>query len=169
MRLFTIFFLCLSNAFLLHGQELISEHIMTVDSSFEYNADYRVATLDWIAGSWEGIGLGGEVEEIWTAPKNGQMLCLFRYDNGGEMIFSEHCTMMDTPDGVKFRVRHFNGDFTAWEDKEKFIEFPLIATEGQTAYFDGCTFIREGAILKIYVFIEHEGVGQEELFEYRLK
>lgn len=153
----------------LYSQEYVSEHIMSVDSTYSFDTTYSVQNLAWISGYWIGEGLGGEVEEVWSAPKNGQMLCLFRYDAGAEMIFSEHCSMVNTSDGVKFRVRHFNADFTAWEDKEAFVEFPLISMEGQTAYFDGCTIIREGSNLKIYVYIEHDGSAQEELFEYQLK
>lgn len=148
------------------AQTKLTEHIYTRDSLTDNPLTYSLNDMAWLSGSWKGEGLGGEVEEIWSSPKNGQMIGLFRYDSSGEMGFSEHCVITQTPNGIMFKVRHFSGDFIAWEDKEKFVEFPLIKITDQTAYYEGCTFIRDGDVLKIYVFIESDGVGREELFLY---
>lgn len=148
-------------------QDKMSEHIYTGDNMITPNLSYSTDQLEWLSGSWKGTGLGGDVEEIWSTPKNGQMIGLFRYDQGDELVFTEHCAITDSPSGVKFRVRHFSNNFHGWEDKEQFVEFPLLFTDGQKAYFDGITVMREGDQLLIYVFIESDGTGKEELFSYQ--
>lgn len=154
---------------LAYTQEWASDHIMTVDSTFEFDTTLQVDELSWISGYWVGTGLGGEVEEIWSTPKNGKMYCVFRYDSGEEFVFSEHVTLTSTEKGVSMLVKHFSADFHAWEEKEEYVNFPLIKIMGQKAFFDGCTFERVNNELKIYVSISHDGVVTEELFHYRLK
>ena len=141
---------------------------MSVDSNFEPDKDYTVNDIAWLSGYWVGEGLGGHVEELWSKPNNGKMICAFRYDNGEEMIFSEHVTMTNTDKGISMLVKHFSADFSAWEDKAEFVEFPLIKIDQQTAYFNGCTFVREGDHLNIYVLIGEDGESNEELFSYDL-
>ncbi len=153
----------------LFGQTWTSDHIMTVDSTFTWDTTYTVDQLDWISGYWVGEGLGGDVEEIWSIPKNGKMFCVFRYDSGADFVFSEHVTMTQTERGLSMLVKHFSADFHAWEEKDQFIDFPLIKIEPNRAYFDGCSFIREDNELKIYVSIEHQGEVKEELFHYHLR
>ena len=151
------------------AQSFATEHIMTVDSGYKHDKNYRIDQLSWIAGSWAGKGFGGDCEEIWSAPKNGHMMCVFRFDQGDQLIFTEHCSISETVDGIQFRVRHFNQDFTAWEDKESFVIFPLIKIEDQKAYFDGCTMERSGDTLRIYVNIQSGDTAKEELFVYQLQ
>src|SRR5690606_20507492 len=42
------------------------------------------------------------------------------------------------------RLKHFNADMTGWEAKDDFVSFPLIAQEGDSWFFNGLTFRREG-------------------------
>jgi len=163
-----LLFILMISLVVLHGQSFVSEHIMSVDSNYMPSIDYSVKDVAWISGYWVGEGLGGHVEELWSNPRNGKMICAFRYDNGEEMIFSEHVTMTNTDKGISMLVKHFSADFSAWEEKEEYVEFPIIKIDGQTAYFNGCTFVREGDHLNIYVLIGEDGSSKEELFSYDL-
>lgn len=164
----TIYLGCLmALAHLSFGQTFISDHILSADSS-QYNMTQTVDDLSWMAGSWLGTGFGGRVEEIWSAPINGHMVGLCRYDMDGELVFTEHCTISDTPGGVRFRIKHFSADFKGWESSEEYIDFPLIKIEGQTAYFNGATVARTEDTLRMYVWIElDDGSASEQLFEYQ--
>ncbi len=142
---------------------------MSVDSSYVYPTDITVDQLNWIAGSWIGEGLGGQCEEIWSPPKNGHMLCLFRFDQEGELVFSEHCSISEQEDGIHYRVRHFSADFSAWEDEETYVDFPLIRLDGQTAYFEGATINRTEDTLTIYVMIDSKDGAHEVPFVYELR
>jgi len=157
-------FFCLS----LKGQSWVSEHIMAVDSTIELSVDHTVDDMAWLSGYWVGTGLGGDVEELWSKPKNGKMVCAFRYDNGDKLVFSEHVTMINTERGISMLVKHFSSDFTAWEEAADYVEFPLIKLDGTSAYYDGCTIIRTDDHLDIYVTIEHDSVASEEQFSYEL-
>ena len=152
----------------LQGQSWASDHVMSADSTIELSVDHTVEDISWLSGYWVGTGLGGDVEELWSKPKNGQMICAIRYDNGEELIFTEHVTMTDTDRGLSMLVKHFSADFAAWEEAKEHVEFPLIKIVGTTAYFDGCTIIRTDDHLDIYVMIDHDGVVSEEQFSYDL-
>ena len=49
---------------------------------------HSVAELSWLAGHWRGEGLGGQCEEIWSAPQAGTMMGTFRLMKDGEVQFS---------------------------------------------------------------------------------
>lgn len=153
----------------LTGQSWASDHVMTADTSTALSADHTVDDLAWLSGYWVGTGLGGDVEELWSAPKNGKMVCAFRYDAGNQLVFTEHVTMTNTDAGVSMLVKHFSEDFTSWEESAEYVDFPLIKIEGTTAYFDGCTISRSEDHLDIYVMIEQDGIASEEAFSYDLK
>ena len=150
------------------AQSWASEHVMTVDSTTVLQVDHTVEDMAWLSGYWLGEGLGGHVEELWSKPKKGKMVSAFRYDNGTDLVFTEHVTMTNTDNALSMLVKHFSADFTGWEESADYIEFPLIKIEGSKAYFDGCTIVRTDDHLGIYVMIEQDGVVTEELFSYDL-
>lgn len=165
-RQISLIALLLATVLTLSAQEHVSEHILSGDST-HYSTSHSIADLDWIAGEWIGTGLGGDVEELWSRPKNGHMIGICRFDQEGQLVFSEHCSLSETPQGyIEYRVKHFSPDFKGWEQPADYVNFSLIKLEGQTAYFNGATLIREGDVLKIYVWFEENGKGEEVLFEY---
>ena len=151
-----------------YTQERLSEHILTVDSSFQFNVDFQAEEFTWLTGTWKGTGLGGTVEEVWSEPYEGHMFGIFRYHRGKRLLFSEFCSISNLGDGLKYRVRHFTETFEGWEEKDEYASFPLIYTEPNVAYFDGATFKREGNQLTIYVYINSGEGGREEEFIYQL-
>ena len=103
-----------------------------------------IADMAWLAGSWTCEALGGSAEEIWSAPRNGGMMGMFRLIRNGAPVFYELLTLVEENGSLILRVKHFNPDMTGWEEKDKSINFPLVAKENGAVYFDGMTFKREG-------------------------
>jgi len=126
-----------------------------------------IKDLEWISGYWTGSGLGGDCEELWLPPMDNSMIGTFRFIMEGELIFSEYMHMIEEDSKLSLKIKHFNRDLTAWEEKEDWTIFKFIKSEGQTAYFSGITFHREGDELKIRLAMTEEGVKSIE--EFRLK
>ncbi len=91
----------------------------------------------WLAGRWVGTGMGGEVEEVWSPALGGQMIGHFRYFRDGMPGFYEILMIDLTETGMRMRVKHFNPDFTAWEDKGDWIEFKPVSTSASQLVFKG--------------------------------
>jgi hypothetical protein len=129
-----------------------------------------LADIAWIEGRWIGEGLGGAVEEVYAPAYGGQMMGMFRYAREGVPQFYELMLFEERDGSLMFRVRHFNRDFSAWEDKaaDETVDFPLVAVEGTIAYFDGTTFRnnRDGT-MTVGLRMETRDGFRTELFEHR--
>ena len=130
----------------------------------------KVTDLAWLEGAWIGKGLGGEAEEAYSAPLAGTIVGYFRFVKDGKPVFYEIVTLIEEKGGVILRLKHFHPDLVGWEEKDKSQEFPLIALEGQTAYFDGMTMKRDGDKLLSAVRIRmNDGTTKVEQFVYERK
>ncbi|MBO6574952.1 MAG: hypothetical protein JJ896_06045 [Rhodothermales bacterium] len=98
----------------------------------------------FLTGTWHGDGLGGTVDELWTAPAAGQMHGLFRLVRGGAISLSEHMVIDTAAGRPTLRVKHFSSDFEAWEAADEAVLFPLIMADEGALYFDGLTIRRTG-------------------------
>ena len=117
-----------------------------------------IEALDWLVGHWKGEGLGGQSEEIIAPALDGQMVGMFRQIKpDGSLMFYEFYQFAEHEGSLILRIKHFNPDFTGWEDKEVSVEFPLVAIEQSAAYFDGLTFARDGDVLHAAVVVEGRG------------
>tara|TARA_R110002110_G_scaffold6609_9_gene33203 strand:+ start:498 stop:998 length:501 start_codon:yes stop_codon:yes gene_type:complete len=100
----------------------------------------QVSALDqaaWLAGRWVGTGMNGDVEEIWSPAFGGQMIGHFRYSRNGVPGFYEIMMIDVTDAGLRMRVKHFNPDFTAWEDKAGWVAFEPVSTASGRLVFGG--------------------------------
>ena len=125
-----------------------------------------VDDMSWLAGRWTGTGLGGDTEETWTAPMAGEMLGTFRLVRSGKPVFYEFLRLTVTDRGLVMQLKHFNPDLKGWEEKEKFVEFRYVKTEGKTVFFEGLTFRRDSdSELTIFLALKNkEGQYREETF-----
>ena len=110
-----------------------------------------IDSASWLAGRWVGEGLGGHVEESWTPAAGGQMIGHFQLVKGGKPVFYELMLLDAQPDGLRLRVKHFNADFTAWEDKAVWHSFEPLSVEPDVLKFKGLTLKRSGSDLLITV------------------
>ncbi len=123
----------------------------------------------WLVGSWTGTAFGLRFEEVWNPPSAGTMVGMFKLYGDDGIAFYE-IFLMTVEDGVmKLKVKHFNPDFTAWEEKADYIEFRLIAREEDALHFSGISFYRrdDDHIDGYIVMRNDEGIREHELKYYR--
>ncbi len=120
----------------------------------------------WLAGNWLGTGFGKSFEEVWNPPSAGSMVGLFKlFDNSGVAFYE---LMLLTPEAgsLSLKVKHFNADFTAWEEKGDFIDFRLVKVEPDALHFGGISFYRRDENHMDAYIVMRNG---DELTEHELK
>jgi hypothetical protein len=127
--------------------------------------------VGWLAGgSWRGDGLGGATDESWSTPAAGAMIGMFRALRkdaaGGDVVhFYEFLTFVEGEGTLALRVKHFNADFTGWEEKGGYVTFRLARVTPEAVYFDGLTFRREAPDrMTIFLALRSGGELKEEVF-----
>lgn len=102
------------------GQSRHTEHTYKLDDP----GHRPPATLDdvaWLAGSWSGEAFGGSFEEVWNPPSGGSMVGMFKTLNGDNVGFYELMLLVEEEGSLSLKVKHFDSDFSAWEEKKDFI------------------------------------------------
>ena len=115
-----------------------------------------IADASWLPGRWVGEGLGGTVEETWAPAAGGQMVGHFQLVKDGKPVFYELMMLDVQPRGLRLRVKHFNADFTAWEDKGGWHSFEPVSAEPNLLNFNGLTLARDGETLNIVVTMKQK-------------
>ena len=98
----------------------------------------------WLAGRWVGEGFGGQMEETWAPPVGGQMVGHFRHWRDGQPQFYEIMLLDIAAGGVRMRVKHFNPDFTGWEERSDWHAFEPVSAAPDALAFNGLEIRREG-------------------------
>jgi hypothetical protein len=127
-----------------------------------------IADMEWYAGRWTGAGLGGLNEEVWSPPRDGTMMGMYRMIKDGKPVFYELLLITEENGSLAIKLKHFHADLRGWEERDASVRFPLVAKRDGRIYFDGMTFERSGADkVKVYLAIEQkDGKVHEETFEY---
>lgn len=130
------------------------------------------ATLDdiaWLAGHWEGASFGGVTEEIWSPALGNSMMGSFKLVINDEISFYEILTISEENSSLILRIRHFDKELIAWEEKDSPEEFPLLKITKKKAYFDGLTFEKTGrkTITIFVIFDSKEKNKREVAFKYK--
>jgi hypothetical protein len=115
-----------------------------------------IADASWLAGRWVGEGLGGRIEEVWSPAEGGQMVGHFQLSVGGKPQFYEIMLLDVQPAGLRLRVKHFNPDFTAWEDKGGWHSFEPVSVAPNQIRFNGLSLEREGDALTMSVRLKQK-------------
>ena len=121
------------------AQSALTEHTIQLDDP----ANQPSASLEevaWLSGHWRGEGLGGTIEEVWSPPQGDTMVGAFKLMKADTVSMYELCAIVEENDRIAMWVKHFNPDFTGWEEKSDKVVFPLIRIEPGALYFDGLTF-----------------------------
>lgn len=121
----------------------------------------------WIEGRWVGEGLGGFVEEVWSAPRGGQMVGHFRMVRGNAPALYELLLIDRQAGGLRMRVKHFNPDFTGWEARDGWQAFPLVSAAPNDLRFDGLSMRLDNGEMVITVRIEENGAVRDETLRLR--
>ncbi|MFP5380212.1 MAG: DUF6265 family protein [Vicinamibacteria bacterium] len=95
------------------------------------------------------------------------MFRVVRKDEAGRdaLYFYEFMNLVETGGTLELRIKHFNADFTGWEEKDRHVTFRLARVEPDAVYFDGLTFRREAPDrMTIYLALRSGGELREEVF-----
>ncbi|MBL8817408.1 MAG: hypothetical protein JNL58_15380 [Planctomyces sp.] len=152
------------------GAETITENTLKF-SKDQPAVEASPENFDFLAGYWVGNGLGGNCEETWMPDIEGSRIGTFRFHQDGKLIFSEFFQLAKHGDRWTLRLRHFDEELKGWEDKEKFVEFPLVRIEKNTAWFNGLTYkLMENDELHVMLAMKHkDGSVGEEKFIFKRK
>ena len=113
-------------------------------------ASVTIEDAAWLAGSWEGEFLGGFAEETWSEPSDGAMMGMFRHLKDDSVAFYEFFTLVeDDEHGLALRLKHFHPDLRGWEEKDRFVEFPLVTIGEDELVFDGLAMRLEDDVIQV--------------------
>jgi hypothetical protein len=127
-----------------------------------------IADAAWLVGSWQGEGMGGITQEGWSAPADGRMIGHFSLIRGGKAVFYELMLIEEHEGGLRFRVKHFDPDFTGWEEKDRSLDFVFLGAEPGVLHFRSMTLTREGPDgLAIAMRFRNGDTVSEEVLRYR--
>lgn len=135
----------------------------------EPNEVRPTATLDdasWLVGSWTGTAFGQNFEEVWNPPSAGTMIGLFKLYGDDGVAFYELLQLRVEDDTLSLKVKHFNADFTAWEDKADFVNFRLVSKDENALHFGGLSFYKRGRDAIDGYIVMRNG---EDLVEHHLR
>lgn len=129
----------------------------------------EIAEFEWMTGYWEGTGIGGNrAVENWLPPVGGTMVGSFIQADAEDGIqFTEHMYLMEEDGTVILRVKHFNADFTGWEDAEGMVTFRLLEAEHCAAYFGGLTLRCDGDDGYAVFLLMRNSAGETNELEFR--
>jgi uncharacterized protein DUF6265 len=129
-----------------------------------------LADMAFLVGHWTGDGLGGIFEEVWTAPKQGVMVGLYRgLKADGSPVFNELLLLREEKGSLMVRLKHFDPDLIGWEEKSQVVTMPFVAKRDGVMHFDGMAFKVTGPdTLTVYLAIENkkDGTAREAVFRY---
>ena len=126
-----------------------------------------LADMKWLEGHWCGSALGGFVEELWSEPRGGAMMGMFRLVKGNDPVFYELLHVVEVEGSLAIRLKHFNRDLTGWEEKAQVREFKLLSIKDGVYSFEGMDFHPAGDRLKVVLQIANkDGSTRTEIFTY---
>ena len=118
---------------------------------------FALKDLTWMTGDWQGEEGGTWIQEVWSPPRAGTMIGMFRMVSDGQPVFYEFMSVEMGSTGPILRIKHFNPGLQGWEDKDESVAFALKQTSANKAVFeteiDGqieyLTYDREGDSLTV--------------------
>jgi hypothetical protein len=123
--------------------ELRTQHTFQLEAD-EARPDASLEDASWLVGSWTGAGFGQQFEEVWNAPSAGSMVGLFKLFSDEGVAFYELLLLIVEDGTLSLKVKHFNPDFSAWEDKADYVNFRLVKKDADALHFHGLSFYQRG-------------------------
>lgn len=150
------------------AQERLTEHTFKLGSGMQ-SPSAKISDMEWFAGHWTGEDSDGLSEEIWSPPRNGMMMGMYRLIQEEKPIFYEFMTLAENKGSLVLQLKHFNGDMVGWEEKNKTVDFPFVMKSKNAIHFKGIAFYPNGKnAVTIYLAMEQkDGSFQEGVFNYK--
>ena len=145
---------------------LYSQNVKYADSTL-VGPKAKINDVAWIQGNWQAELFGKTVEEIWSKPSSKTMMSVAKLHTENKIEFYEICTISEENESLILRIRHFDSNLNAWEEKNKAMEFKLIEITPKFVYFDGYTFEKvDENKMNIHLLIESEKDNKEITINY---
>ncbi len=126
--------------------------------------DFDINNYTWLAGHWTGDGFGGVSDEVWSMPADGVMMGMYRNIQDGKVVFYEFITLDES--GMK--LKHFEPDMQAWEEKADFVHFEMIEATPSKLSFKGLTFeLKSKNEMEIALKMKRNGKVETEVFKMK--
>lgn len=160
---------CLGSTLAMMAQVKETEH--TYQSQPGAMPKATLQDVNWLQGAWEGPAFGGISQELWSQPMGHAMMGVYRSIENGEVTFHELMSLVEIGGSLEMRLKHFHGDLTGWEDKDKVFKFPLVKIGDGEVCFDRLTYKREGPDgVTVYLAEKNkDGKSTESVFQYHRK
>ena len=126
-----------------HAAEPRTEHTYRLEDG-EARPAATLEDASFLVGSWTGTAFGQRFEEVWNPPSAGSMVGMYKVFSGNEVAFYELLLMTVEEGTLSLKVKHFNADFTAWEEKEDYVTFRLVKFDEDELHFGGISFYDRG-------------------------
>lgn len=128
-----------------------------------------IEDFGFLQGYWQGTGFGGQSEEIWMPPIDGRMFGIFKQSQDGDLVFTEFMEIIESEDGFILRLKHFNPDFSGWEEKGDNVTFNLTSVSNDKAVFGSLSYEKVGPnALQIKLNMrEDDGSRATETFDFK--
>lgn len=85
-----------------------------------------VADLSFLEGRWTGENDGELYEEIWSAPRAGSVMGVYREMKGDRTTFYELLVVQESGGRLMLRLKHFTETLVGWEEKDKAVDLPVV-------------------------------------------
>ena len=122
----------------------------------------------WLVGAWTGTAFGQQFDQTWNPPSAGSMLGHFKLYGDDGASFFELLLLSVEEDTLSLKVKHFNPDFSAWEEKDDYVNFRLVKKDENALHFGGLSFYRRCEDeIDGYIVMKSGGEGGEQYFHYR--
>jgi hypothetical protein len=156
----------LALAFTGFAKEINTDHTYGLGDASSPPATIDAARM--LIGGWAGKGFGQQFEETWNAPSAGTMVGMFKvFSDQDGVSFYELMIIEEVEDSLVLKVKHFNSDFSGWEEKDDFVAMPLVEASENELHFNGLSFYRiNDNRIDTYVAIKGENGAREEKLIY---
>lgn len=141
MRIFSLVLSATLVAGLAGAAEPRTEHTWQL-SEGEARPAANIEDAAMLVGSWTGTAFGQRFEETWNPPSAGTMVGMFKLIGDDGVSFYELMLLAEEEGTLFLKVKHFNADFTAWEDKADYVTFKLVKKSPDELHFGGLSFYR---------------------------
>lgn len=126
----------------------------------------EMADFAFLNGFWVGSGFGGVSEEMWMPASSGSMQGIFKQSSDDGVVFTEYMEITEVDGAFALRLKHFNPDFSGWEEKADYVTFPLRSVAPNQAVFGGLTYTVVADTLRVELRLrESDGSVNTEVFE----
>lgn len=104
------------------------------------NPAVSIEDFGFLQGFWSGTGFGGQSEEVWMPPVDGRMFGIFKQSENNSLVFTEYMEIVESDGGFVLRLKHFNPDFSGWEEKNDYVTFKLSSVSPNKAVFGSLSY-----------------------------